>query len=601
MFDGDPNPIEPSSSASNPSLQQQAARRGYTTRPSTSQLLARADQTSDDELLARVLAIEEDEKFAKKLQSDIAAGLEPTPRPFSALRTSVPTRSEGHINTLGLDSDTAGGSSSAYGSTGSVRGRMKAKLSGSREHVSHDELPFSAHLAHHEDVGIDRSGALHDLTVNDDEDPTLARASALKGELVNASALATNLASAPTVRPKASAKSRHMYDSPPPTDPEPPQQPQRSPPRRAGRPESARRSVPRHPQAHSAESEDDDNLDMYLASSAAANTAAATIAATRLQQHQSHRASPAANPPRTDSLHEYLGTTDMFPEESGRDSSSTVPHDTISSRHTFARSSGGTSSSSASGASFKELFAFIDAYTPLETELPNALQPFVPDYMPSIGDIDPMLKPAPPAPPPLPRTGAAAASAAAPPPNLGIAVLDEPRLAQTDPAVLDLQLRAAHKATLGGGGGGGGSPAPASKIRTLDLRSGPEGAGARALGQWIKSMGAIKGHATAEAVHYSNKMPDLEKLMEQWPEEVESAFKSGEVDIPPAEIDLPLPAYSQLMCNMIDIPVYPSPGGVKRKDNETRAHIEALHVFFSLYLEFHSSAHFKALERAGGN
>ncbi|KAI8591654.1 intraflagellar transport complex B protein 46 [Geranomyces variabilis] len=280
-----------------------------------------------------------------------------------------------------------------------------------------------------------------------------------------------------------------------------------------------------------------------------------------------------------------------------------MPHGTLSPRQPFAHSSGDTSSSSTSaigaGASaFTELFAFIDAYTPLETELPNTLQPFVPDYMPSIGDIDPMLKPAPPAPPPLPRGGAAAAGSTPAVPNLGIAVLDEPRLAQTDPAVLDLQLRAAHKATLGGGGN---SAAPTSKIRTLDLRSGPEGAGARALGQWIKSMGAIKGHATAEAVHYSNKMPDVEKLMEQWPEEVESAFKAGEVDIPPAEIDLPLPDYSQLMCNMIDIPVYPSPHGAKRKDTETRAHIEALHVFFTLYLEFNSSAHFKALERAGGS
>ncbi|KAJ3179598.1 Intraflagellar transport protein 46 [Geranomyces variabilis] len=523
MFDGDPNYTAPASSASASNLQQQAARRGYSTRPSTSQLLARADQTSDDELLARVLAIEEDEKFAKKLQSDIAAGIEPTPRPFSALRTTAPARSEGHINTVGLDSDSGGGS--IYGSTGSVRGRVRANLAGSREHVSHDELPSTSHLAHHEDVGIDRSGALHDLTAQDDDD-----------------------------------------------DP-----------------------------AHSAESEDDDNIDMYMQSSAAATTAAATIAATRLQQHQSHRASPAPNPPRTDSLHEHLGTADMFPEETGHGSSSSIPHGTLSPRQPIAHSSGNTSSSSdsaigAGASAFTELFAFIDAYTPLETELPNTLQPFVPDYMPSIGDIDPMLKPAPPAPPPLPRGVAAAAGTTPAVPNLGIAVLDEPRLAQTDPAVLDLQLRAAHKATLGGGN----SAAPTSKIRTLDLRSGPEGAGARALGQWIKSMGAIKGHATAEAVHYSNKMPDVEKLMEQWPEEVESAFKSGEVDIPPAEIDLPLPDYSQLMCNMIDIPVYPSPHGAKRKDTETRAHVEALHVLFTLYLEFHSSAHFKALERAGG-
>ena len=40
----------------------------------------------------------------------------------------------------------------------------------------------------------------------------------------------------------------------------------------------------------------------------------------------------------------------------------------------------------------KELFQFIDVYKPRNQELETFLQPFLPDYVPSIGDVDPFIK-----------------------------------------------------------------------------------------------------------------------------------------------------------------------------------------------------------------
>lgn len=40
----------------------------------------------------------------------------------------------------------------------------------------------------------------------------------------------------------------------------------------------------------------------------------------------------------------------------------------------------------------KSIFAFIDAFKPDSIPLDYRLQPFIPDYIPSIGDIDPIIQ-----------------------------------------------------------------------------------------------------------------------------------------------------------------------------------------------------------------
>ena len=60
----------------------------------------------------------------------------------------------------------------------------------------------------------------------------------------------------------------------------------------------------------------------------------------------------------------------------------------------------------------------------------HRLKPFIPDYIPAVGDIDAFIK--------IPRPDGVADT-------LGLTILDEPALKQSDPTVLDLTLRAVAK------------------------------------------------------------------------------------------------------------------------------------------------------------
>ena len=73
-------------------------------------------------------------------------------------------------------------------------------------------------------------------------------------------------------------------------------------------------------------------------------------------------------------------------------------------------------------------------YTPQKIELQYKLAPFIPDYIPAVGDIDAFLK--------VPRPDGA-------PDRVGLTVLDEPAAEQSEPAVLHLQLRSRTRSAAG--------------------------------------------------------------------------------------------------------------------------------------------------------
>jgi intraflagellar transport protein 46 len=79
------------------------------------------------------------------------------------------------------------------------------------------------------------------------------------------------------------------------------------------------------------------------------------------------------------------------------------------------------------------VFKLIERYQPQNIELDFKLKPFIPDYIPSIGDIDAFLK--------VPRPDGKAD-------NLGLTVVDEPSSNQSDPHVLDLFFRTLSKQTV---------------------------------------------------------------------------------------------------------------------------------------------------------
>ncbi|XP_006642340.2 intraflagellar transport protein 46 homolog isoform X1 [Lepisosteus oculatus] len=199
----------------------------------------------------------------------------------------------------------------------------------------------------------------------------------------------------------------------------------------------------------------------------------------------------------------------------------------------------------------KELFQYITRYTPQTIELDHKLKPFIPDFIPAVGDIDAYLK--------VPRPDGK-------PDNLGLLVLDEPCTKQSDPTVLSLWLSEntkQHNITQ-------------MKVKSLEN---PE-KNPKAVDNWIESISELHRSKPPATVHYTRPMPDIDSLMQEWPPEFEELL--GKVSLPTADINCDLGEYIDMICAVLDIPVYQS-------------RIQSLHVLFTLYSEFKNSQHFKTL------
>ena len=72
----------------------------------------------------------------------------------------------------------------------------------------------------------------------------------------------------------------------------------------------------------------------------------------------------------------------------------------------------------------KELFEYIQRYKPQKVDLETKIKPFIPDYIPAVGEVDAFLKMSKP-------DGTKE--------DLGITVLDEPALNNEDKTVLELK------------------------------------------------------------------------------------------------------------------------------------------------------------------
>ena len=210
-------------------------------------------------------------------------------------------------------------------------------------------------------------------------------------------------------------------------------------------------------------------------------------------------------------------------------------------------------------AEISELFQYITRYKPHNIELETKMRPFIPDYIPAVGDIDPFIK--------VPRPDGKAD-------NLGLVALDEPASIQSDPTVLTLQLRAVSKSS-------GAQPMLVRSVENAEKDS-------KAITGWINSISDLHRHKPAPSVRYSKPMPDIEALMQIWPAPIEELLESN--PLPDADINLDLASYVRVVCGMLDIPVYGSL-------------TEALHVLFTLYSDFKANVHFQqqlANEGGGG-
>ncbi|CAB3998872.1 intraflagellar transport 46 homolog [Paramuricea clavata] len=205
------------------------------------------------------------------------------------------------------------------------------------------------------------------------------------------------------------------------------------------------------------------------------------------------------------------------------------------------------------GQDIKELFQYITRYTPQSIELEYKLKPFIPDFIPAVGDIDAFLK---------------VSKPDGKPEVLGLTVLDEPCAKQSDPTVLGLQLITVSKQT---------SKKSVAVKSVEDPEKNP-----KAISNWIESIRELHRQKPPPTVHYQRNMPDIESLMQEWPPEFEELL--NQVGLPTAELDVDLPQYVDLVCGMLDIPVQ-------------KNRIHSLHVLFTLYSEFKNSQHFNQLAK----
>ncbi|XP_047487721.1 intraflagellar transport protein 46 homolog isoform X3 [Penaeus chinensis] len=199
----------------------------------------------------------------------------------------------------------------------------------------------------------------------------------------------------------------------------------------------------------------------------------------------------------------------------------------------------------------EDLFSYITRYTPQAIELEHRLRPYIPDYIPAVGDIDAFIK----IPPPDGK-----------PTLVGLEVLDEPSARQSDATVLDLQLRALAKHTT----------AKSVTVKTVENAE----KNTKVIEKWVRDISELHRAKPPPTVHYSKRMPDIDSLMQEWPGEVEDLLK--EINLPTAALELDLTSYVDIICATLDIPVY-------------KSRIQSLHVLFTLYSVFKNSAHFRQL------
>lgn len=195
-------------------------------------------------------------------------------------------------------------------------------------------------------------------------------------------------------------------------------------------------------------------------------------------------------------------------------------------------------------------------FIPAEIQLDTKLKPFIPSYIPAIGDVDAFLKVHKPD-----KTHE----------DLGLGVIDEPTIEGEDPDILILKLQYLKKSP-------GNVEHAISSIPNAEKNP-------KLIQNWIDKVAEIP--KMPSSVSYSKNMPEIEDLMQVWPEKMEQEI--NEVKLPDENVNLPTDIYAKIICNMLDIPIH--------KVNSNKAVIEALHVLFSLYSVVKENQAYKNIEK----
>lgn len=218
----------------------------------------------------------------------------------------------------------------------------------------------------------------------------------------------------------------------------------------------------------------------------------------------------------------------------------------------------------------KAVFELIDQYEPESIELDTVLKPFITDYIPTLGPMNPFLAPDRPDGKPC---------------TLGITRLDDGALKQSDPAILSLQLQSltsnASKSSV--------------MVRSIDPANQKS-----EINRWIDDVQKLVTSRAAPSVVYTQNMPTVDDTIQEWHKDVEKVLQ--EFPLPPADIDLPFTEYARLACALAGIPTYSSAASDIRgglSDQTPGSLIQSLHLLFMTYIEFSENQFFVNLANEG--
>lgn len=198
-----------------------------------------------------------------------------------------------------------------------------------------------------------------------------------------------------------------------------------------------------------------------------------------------------------------------------------------------------------------QLHSRICRYSPSKIEIPYTLQPFIPDYIPAVGDIDAFLKVTP------PKPFSEKSQIIEFIDRLGMEVLDEPCGEQSEPALLHMKLRSMSTSNARAPG-----PPPSVSKSSKDTE------------KWIAEVQALHANQPYPTVLHSKPTPDIDSLMVEWPAKMEQMLNN--VGFPSARLDCSLKFYIETVCGLFDIPMAQNGNQVD--------YLLALNTLFNLYL-----------------
>lgn len=140
----------------------------------------------------------------------------------------------------------------------------------------------------------------------------------------------------------------------------------------------------------------------------------------------------------------------------------------------------------------KELFEYIQRYKPQKIDLETKLKPFVPEYIPAVGEVDAFLK--------MPKPDGTKE-------DLGIAVLDEPALNHEDKTVLELKYVQSKNVVRA-------APMDIDSIENADKKP-------KEIARWVSSVQDLHKSRPPPTVNYTKAMPEFDELMREWNPEME--------------------------------------------------------------------------------